>query len=152
MIPFIPLRTKTRQKAKTPSLYIGVYKTLYSEVLDKQTTAIFAKLDVAGSIPVSRFRIHKSLASSKTFEPDWSNITGPFRKSEYNSAVINKPPQQMSCMEVWSGSQLTDTGVEFGGLDAWVYSKPFGEARRGGDVYYASSCATVGSRACYWRM
>jgi sigma-B regulation protein RsbU (phosphoserine phosphatase) len=48
----------------------------------------------------------------------------------------------MSCMEVWGGSQLTDTGVEFGGLDAWVYSKPFGEARRGGDVYYASSCAT----------
>ncbi len=29
-----------------------------------------------------------------------------------------------------------------GGLDAWVYSKPFGKAQRGGDVYYASSCAT----------
>jgi serine phosphatase RsbU (regulator of sigma subunit) len=29
-----------------------------------------------------------------------------------------------------------------GGLDAWVYSKPFGDAQRGGDVYYASSCAT----------
>ena len=29
-----------------------------------------------------------------------------------------------------------------GGLDAWVYSKPFGQAQRGGDVYYASSCAT----------
>ena len=48
----------------------------------------------------------------------------------------------MSCMEVWGGSQLTDRGVEFGGLDAWVYSKPYGEAQRGGDVYYASSCAT----------
>ena len=24
----------------------------------------------------------------------------------------------------------------------WVYSKPFGQAQRGGDVYYASSCAT----------
>jgi phosphoserine phosphatase RsbU/P len=24
----------------------------------------------------------------------------------------------------------------------WVYSKPFGEAQRGGDVYYVSSCAT----------
>jgi hypothetical protein len=50
--------------------------------------------------------------------------------------------QQMSCMEVWGGSQLTERSVEFGGLDAWVYSKPYGEARRGGDVYYASSCAT----------
>jgi phosphoserine phosphatase RsbU/P len=45
-------------------------------------------------------------------------------------------------MEVWGGSQLTARGVAMGGLDAWVYSKPYGEARRGGDVYYASSCAT----------
>ena len=48
----------------------------------------------------------------------------------------------MQCMEVWGGSQLTARGVEFGGLDAWVYSKPFGGAHSGGDVYYASSCAT----------
>lgn len=48
----------------------------------------------------------------------------------------------MSCMEVWGGSQLTTRRVEMGGLDAWVYSKPFGHAQRGGDVYYASSCAT----------
>src|SRR5512135_3431314 len=54
----------------------------------------------------------------------------------------NKPSQQMSCMEVWGGSQLTTRRVEMGGLDAWVYSKPFGDAQRGGDVYYASSCAT----------
>jgi len=45
-------------------------------------------------------------------------------------------------MEVWGGSQLTSAGVEMGGLDVWVFSKPFGEAQRGGDVYYASSCAT----------
>jgi phosphoserine phosphatase RsbU/P len=50
--------------------------------------------------------------------------------------------QQMACMEVWGGSQLTTRAVEMGGLDAWVYSKPFGGAERGGDVYYASSCAT----------
>jgi len=48
----------------------------------------------------------------------------------------------MQCMEVWGGSQLTTRGVEMGGLDAWVYSKPYGQAQRGGDVYYASSCAT----------
>jgi serine phosphatase RsbU (regulator of sigma subunit) len=45
-------------------------------------------------------------------------------------------------MEVWGGSQLTTRGVAFGGLDAWVYSKPHGNAQHGGDVYYASSCAT----------
>jgi len=58
------------------------------------------------------------------------------------TAASNKPAQQMTCMEVWGGSQLTTRRVEMGGLDAWVYSKPFGEAQRGGDVYYASSCAT----------
>ncbi len=54
----------------------------------------------------------------------------------------NSPRQQMQCMEVWGGSQLTSSGVELGGLDIWVYSKPFGQAQRGGDVYYVSSCAT----------
>lgn len=51
-----------------------------------------------------------------------------------------QPP--MACMEVWGGSQLCDRGAAFGGLDAWVYSKPYGASARGGDVVYASSCAT----------
>jgi phosphoserine phosphatase RsbU/P len=56
---------------------------------------------------------------------------------------VSEPPvQHMQCMEVWGGSQLTARGVAFGGLDAWVYSKPYGDAQRGGDVYYASSCGT----------
>jgi sigma-B regulation protein RsbU (phosphoserine phosphatase) len=50
--------------------------------------------------------------------------------------------QHMQCMEVWGGSQLTSRGVDLGGLEAWVFSKPYGKAQRGGDVYYASSCAT----------
>jgi serine phosphatase RsbU (regulator of sigma subunit) len=54
----------------------------------------------------------------------------------------DEPAQHMQCMEVWGGSELTARGVEFGGLDAWVYSKPYGKAHAGGDVYYASSCAT----------
>ncbi len=52
------------------------------------------------------------------------------------------PTQHMQCMEVWGGSQLTSRGVELAGLDVWVYSKPFGQAQRGGDVYYVSSCAS----------
>ncbi len=62
--------------------------------------------------------------------------------NETQVPATKKTPQQMTCMEVWGGSQLTTRGVEMGGLDAWVYSKPFGDAQRGGDVYYASSCAT----------
>jgi sigma-B regulation protein RsbU (phosphoserine phosphatase) len=56
--------------------------------------------------------------------------------------MSDQPAQHMQCMEVWGGSQLTSRCVEFGGLDAWVYSKPYGKAHAGGDVYYASSCAT----------
>jgi len=48
----------------------------------------------------------------------------------------------MQCMEVWGGNQVADSGVVMAGLDAWVYSKPYGGAEGGGDVYYVSSCAT----------
>ena len=50
--------------------------------------------------------------------------------------------QYMQCMEVWGGTQPTTRVVRLAGLDAWVYSKPYGNAGFGGDVYYASSCAT----------
>jgi hypothetical protein len=45
-------------------------------------------------------------------------------------------------MEVWGGNQAADNGVVMAGLDAWIYSKPFGNSAGGGDVYYVSSCAT----------
>jgi len=50
--------------------------------------------------------------------------------------------QLMQCMEVWGGNALVDSAVTVAGLDAWVYSKPHGQADGGGDVYYVSSCAT----------
>jgi hypothetical protein len=50
---------------------------------------------------------------------------------------------RMQCMEVWGGNRAVDSGVVMSGLDAWVYSRPYGEsADGGGDVYYVSSCAT----------
>jgi phosphoserine phosphatase RsbU/P len=58
----------------------------------------------------------------------------------YNFTMADS--QQMQCMEVWGGSQLIARHVEMGGLDAWVYSKPYGQSDGGGDIYYASSCAT----------
>jgi hypothetical protein len=45
-------------------------------------------------------------------------------------------------MEVWGGNQTVDDSVKVAGLDAWVYSKPYGGSDGGGDVYYVSSCAT----------
>ena len=51
-------------------------------------------------------------------------------------------PHLMQCMEVWGGNQGVDSGIVMAGLDAWVFSRPFGGATEGGDVYYVSSCAT----------
>lgn len=51
-------------------------------------------------------------------------------------------PLRMQCMEVWGGNQPVDNGVVMVGLDAWVYSRPLGDAKAGGDVHYVSSCAT----------
>jgi serine phosphatase RsbU (regulator of sigma subunit) len=48
----------------------------------------------------------------------------------------------MTCMEIWGGNQTADSAVTMSGLDAWIYSKPYGQADGGGDVYYVSSCAT----------
>jgi serine phosphatase RsbU (regulator of sigma subunit) len=45
-------------------------------------------------------------------------------------------------MEVWGGNRLTKGSIQFSGLDAWVYCKPHGQAAKGGDVIYASNCAT----------
>lgn len=50
--------------------------------------------------------------------------------------------QLMQCMEIWGGNHPTESSVTMAGLEAWVYSKPFGQSDGGGDVYYLSSCAT----------
>jgi hypothetical protein len=50
--------------------------------------------------------------------------------------------KQMSCMQVWGGSQPVTSSVEMRGLDAWIYSRPYKQAAGGGDIYYASACAT----------
>jgi serine phosphatase RsbU (regulator of sigma subunit) len=58
------------------------------------------------------------------------------------SASLTTPSQQMVCMEVWGGNRAVDSGVVMAGLDAWVYSRPYGGSDTGGDVHYVSSCAT----------
>lgn len=56
--------------------------------------------------------------------------------------VAVAPDQIMQCMEVWGGNEPVENTVRLPGLDAWVYSRPYLSAEAGGDVYYASSCAT----------
>lgn len=54
------------------------------------------------------------------------------------------PPEShhLQCMEVWGGNQAASTAVAMPGIDAWIYSQPHQNAQAGGDVHYASSCAT----------
>lgn len=61
--------------------------------------------------------------------------------TDTNAPMAGSPAEHMKCLEVCGGSQLTARGLVIGGLDAWVYSRPYGQSPRGGDVYYASSCA-----------
>lgn len=49
---------------------------------------------------------------------------------------------QLQCMEIWGGNHFAESCINLGGLDAWVYSRPYGGAKDGGDVHYLSSCAT----------
>jgi phosphoserine phosphatase RsbU/P len=51
-------------------------------------------------------------------------------------------PERMHCMEVWGGNRGTDKSFEMPGLKTWVFSRPYFEAKSGGDVYYVSSCAS----------
>ena len=76
-----------------------------------------------------------SFEASRLFVAQWRS------EGSYNAPMSDSPAEHMKCLEVCGGSQLTAQGVVIGGLDAWVYSKPHGQAKRGGDVYYASSCA-----------
>ena len=48
----------------------------------------------------------------------------------------------LQCMEIWGGNHLTEEYVSLAGLDAWVLSRPHGNATDGGDVHFVSSCAT----------
>ena len=45
-------------------------------------------------------------------------------------------------MEVWGGNREMNEHRQMTGIDAWVYSLPYGGAVGGGDLYYLSSCAS----------
>ena len=59
--------------------------------------------------------------------------------------MLSCPTTTANLCSAWkSGAEAraSRASVQLSGLDAWVYSKPFGNADFGGDIYYASSCAT----------
>lgn len=48
----------------------------------------------------------------------------------------------LQCLQVWGGTEAADQKLEMTGLDGYLYAKPHDGAKRGGDVYYLSSCAS----------
>jgi phosphoserine phosphatase RsbU/P len=57
------------------------------------------------------------------------------------AATTQSDPHTMRCLEVWGGNQAVDNGVVMAGLDAWLFSRPYGDQSAGGDIHYVSSCA-----------
>jgi len=58
-----------------------------------------------------------------------------------SEAEAQNEAHSMSCMEIWGGNRAIDSGVSSPGIDAWVVSRPYGEAESGGDIHYVSMCA-----------
>lgn len=55
------------------------------------------------------------------------------------------PPTQrkrMHCNEIWGGNRAIENSFEAAGLDIYVHSQPFQDAKAGGDIYYLTSCAS----------
>ncbi|MEM6507611.1 MAG: PP2C family protein-serine/threonine phosphatase [Planctomycetota bacterium] len=48
----------------------------------------------------------------------------------------------LQCLQVWGGTEAADQTLAMTGLDGYLYAKPHQGAKRGGDVYYLSSCAS----------
>ncbi|MFI4861913.1 MAG: PP2C family protein-serine/threonine phosphatase [Phycisphaerales bacterium JB063] len=49
---------------------------------------------------------------------------------------------KMQCLQVWGGNQAAAQTLRLTGLDGFLVSRPFEDEEAGGDVYYASSCAS----------
>ncbi len=52
----------------------------------------------------------------------------------------NTTVHTVQCMEVWGGNQPTRSAIAVPGIDAWLSSSPQDGDRRGGDIYFASTC------------
>jgi serine phosphatase RsbU (regulator of sigma subunit) len=51
-------------------------------------------------------------------------------------------PIKMQCLQVWGGNRAATQTLHMTGLDLYLVARPFEDQDAGGDVYYASSCAS----------
>ena len=45
-------------------------------------------------------------------------------------------------MEIWGGNRAVEDAISVHGIDAWVYSRPYGGDEHGGDIHYVSMCGS----------
>lgn len=52
-----------------------------------------------------------------------------------------KTAPSLQCMEIWGGNEAVENAISVPGIDAWLFSRPYANSDKGGDVYYVSTCA-----------
>ena len=57
-----------------------------------------------------------------------------------NPASSKPRVASLKCMEIRGGSRAVEEAFDTPGLDAWLHSRPFEGAERGGDLHYVSVC------------
>ena len=57
-----------------------------------------------------------------------------------NTSPEKPCPTPMQCMEIRGGNRAVEEAFQTPGLDAWIYSLPFENSDRGGDLHYVSVC------------
>lgn len=63
--------------------------------------------------------------------------------TRYDTTMPNpSATTHLQCLQVWGGTEAADQTLAMTGLDGYLYAKPHQNAKRGGDVYYLSSCAS----------
>src|SRR5215212_3209576 len=64
----------------------------------------------------------------------------PPEVSPMNPGARGRSKSSMRCMEIRGGSRAVEEAFDTPGLDAWLSSRPFEGAERGGDLHYISLC------------
>jgi len=56
------------------------------------------------------------------------------------AADASASAHKIGCMEIWGGNDAFENAISLRGLDAWIYSRPYGGSALGGDIHYISTC------------
>lgn len=70
-------------------------------------------------------------------------LSEPQNDTSYDTTMPKpRTTTSLQCLQVWGGTEAADQTLAMTGLDGYLYAKPHKGAKRGGDVYYLSSCAS----------